>query len=35
LLATVFLGEAVQPYQVAGGALVVAGLWLSRSRRAS
>lgn len=33
LLATVFLGEAVQPYQVAGGALVVAGLWLSRSRR--
>lgn len=35
LLATVFLGEAVQPYQLAGGALVVVGLWLSRSRRTS
>ena len=35
LLATVFLGEAVQPYQLAGGALVVVGLWLSRSRRKS
>jgi drug/metabolite transporter (DMT)-like permease len=31
-LATVFLGEAVQPYQLAGGALVIAGLWLSRPR---
>jgi drug/metabolite transporter (DMT)-like permease len=28
LPATVFLGEAVQPYQLAGGALVIAGLWL-------
>jgi drug/metabolite transporter (DMT)-like permease len=32
LLATVFLGEPVQAYQLAGGALVIVGLWLSRSR---
>jgi drug/metabolite transporter (DMT)-like permease len=33
LLAAAFLGEALQAYQMAGGALVVAGLWLSRPRR--
>jgi drug/metabolite transporter (DMT)-like permease len=33
LLAAAFLGESVQTYQLAGGALVVAGLWLSRPRR--
>ena len=32
VLASLFLGESVEPYQVAGGALVLAGLWLSRRR---
>lgn len=33
LLSVVFLGEPVRAYQAAGGALVLAGLWLARERR--
>ena len=35
LLSSNFLDEAVQRHQVAGGALVLAGLWLARPRSAS
>lgn len=33
VLSALFIGEAVQPYQAAGGALVLGGLWLARERR--
>lgn len=33
VLSVLFIGEAVQPYQAAGGALVLGGLWLARERR--
>jgi drug/metabolite transporter (DMT)-like permease len=33
VLSAAFIGERVQPYQLAGGALVLAGLWMARGRR--
>lgn len=32
VLGALFIGERVQGYQVAGGALVLAGLWMARKR---
>jgi drug/metabolite transporter (DMT)-like permease len=32
VLSAIFLGEGVQAYQVAGGAVVLTGLWLARGR---
>jgi drug/metabolite transporter (DMT)-like permease len=32
ILSAVFIGERVQPYQLAGGVLVLAGLWMARGR---
>jgi drug/metabolite transporter (DMT)-like permease len=32
VLSAVFIGEGVQPYQVAGGAIVLVGLWLARGK---
>lgn len=32
VLSALFIGEGVQPYQVAGGAVVLAGLWLARGK---
>lgn len=32
ILSALFIGEGVQPYQMAGGALVLAGLWMARVR---
>ena len=33
VLSAAFIGERVQPYQLAGGALVLAGLWMARARK--
>lgn len=33
VLSAVFIGEGVQGYQMAGGVLVLAGLWMARKRR--
>ncbi len=32
VLAVLFIGESLQPYQAAGGALVLSGLWIARKR---